>query len=101
MTESRFNALPPMITSAAPMHRDRKTGLVIFGILEIAMGSFCVLAIAMVALTRALGVGSANPPPQGTMLMPLTAIYAVAAGLFVFLGTGSIRARRWARAIIL
>lgn len=90
-----------MTTPADPEYRDRKTGLVLFGIIEIAIGFICVLFILLMLLGRAMASRSPNPPPGPSMMAPAIAIYALAAVAFVWLGIGSILARRWARAILL
>jgi hypothetical protein len=84
-------------------YRDRSLGLVLFGVVEILIGAFCALLIPLilisVAATRALG-GPGASPELGAVL-PSLVIYGVIAAAFVILGIGSIRARRWARALML
>ena len=43
-----------MTTPTGSDYRDRKTGLVIFGILEIAIGAICGLAILLMLLGQAI-----------------------------------------------
>ncbi len=84
--------------------RDMKTGLMVFGILLVIGGGFCAMAIPMMIL--ALAVSSLVETDSAAALRPATvvpavAIYAAAAAWFITMGIGSIRARRWARALVL
>lgn len=86
----------PMNSSVRP-YRDRRTALLIAGVLEILLGvgawlmaAFMVWVASMLA---AQGAGS-----KGSMI-PGMAAYGIAGLVFVILGVGSIRARRWARAL--
>jgi hypothetical protein len=90
-----------MTTPAASDYHDRKTGLVLFGVLEIAIGFICVLLILLMLAGLALGGRGPNPPPGLSSVGTAIAVYALLAGGFVWLGIGSILARRWARAILL
>jgi hypothetical protein len=84
-------------------YRDRSLGLVLFGVVQIIIGVFCALLIPLVvvsvAATRALGGPGASPELSG--VLPSLILYAVLAAVFIVLGIGSIRARRWARALLL
>lgn len=88
---------------ASETFKDRSSGLVVFGILEIAIGGFCALLIPLVlavtVFSRSL-TGAAAGPDLRT-LVPSLLIYGLIAVGFVWIGVGSIRARRWARAVML
>jgi hypothetical protein len=78
---------------------DRSAGLILFGVLQLGVGAVC----AMIALAVAAAM-STSPPAAGAMpstaaLAPTLVVYGVAAGYFVSVGIGSIRRRRWARAL--
>jgi hypothetical protein len=90
-----------MTTPAASDYHDRKTGLVLFGVLEIAIGFICLLLILLMLIGQA--VASRNPSAQPGLsgLAPAMTVYALLAVAFVWLGIGSILARRWARALLL
>jgi hypothetical protein len=78
-------------------YRDRRTALLIAGVLEILLGVGCWLMAALMiwvaSKVAAQGAGS-----TGSMV-PGMAVYGIAGLVFVILGVGSIRARRWARAL--
>jgi len=84
--------------------RDRKTGLVVFGIFEILLGVFIALMVPVMifglAVSSALAKGSASSVSAGTMI-PALLFYVLLATWFIWMGIGSIQARRWARALLL
>ncbi len=76
-----------------PEFRDRSTGLFIFGFLQIALGCLAALMIPLMLLSLAV-----SPPSGGAsaaQMIPAAGIYAMLAVVLVWLGVGSIRARRW------
>ena len=80
--------------------RDRSRGLVGFGWLLIAAGAACgLIALSAVAVARLAPPGSGAPPLRTVAFNVL--LYAALGAAFVVLGIGSIRARRWARAMAL
>jgi hypothetical protein len=91
--------MPP--TAAA--HRDRSGWLLFFGIVEILIGAvFCLpgvivlLALPFLSLTQP---AAPIPSPAGVLLNLL--LYFAGGAAFITLGVGTLRARRWARAIML
>lgn len=87
-------------SAGRPQFKDRRTGLIVFGILQIIMGFFCALMIPLMLLPRFVGL-AADPSMNAQMLIPAMGMYALLAVLLVWLGVGSILARRWARALTL
>lgn len=83
------------------MFKDRRTGLVIYGIFEIIGGALCALFIPLMILGQVLTQTRGGAEPQYRLILPGLAVYAMLAVLLVVLGIGSIRARRWARALAL
>ena len=85
--------------------KDMKTGLVVFGILQIIFGGFCVLmvpvAIFGMIASAFIESSSTTAPMSPTMMIPGILIYVAAAVWFIWMGIGSIKARRWARALLL
>ena len=84
--------------------KDRKTGLVIFGIIHIIIGALCALfmlfSIVGAIAVRTLGEGAFSSMSIG-QLMLVVLLYLLLAVWFVWMGIGSIQARKWARALIL
>ncbi len=84
--------------------KDRKTGLVIFGIFHIIIGVFCALFTLLTIMgamaLRNLGDTTAAAMSVGQMLL-VVSLYLILAVWFVWMGIGSILARKWARALIL
>jgi len=84
-------------------HRDRSGWLLFFGIVEILigaasclLGAFVLLAIAFLSRSQPT---APIPSPVGLMLNLL--ISSAAGAFFIAMGVGTIRARRWARAVML
>ena len=88
---------PPPVNSSVGPYRDRRTALLIAGVLEILLGVGALLIVGLMifaaSMVTAQGAGS-----KGSMI-PGIAVYGIAGLVFVILGVGSIRARRWARAL--
>lgn len=87
-----------------PSFKNMKTGLVVFGILQIILGGVCALIVPFVIMgmiASAVLENSAAPPMNTSMMIPGVLLYALAAVWFISMGIGSIKARRWARALVL
>jgi hypothetical protein len=84
--------------------KDRKTGLVIFGIFHIIIGAFCALFMLLTIVgamaLRNLGETTIVVMSVGQMIL-VVFLYLLLAIWFVWMGIGSILARKWARALIL
>jgi hypothetical protein len=89
-----------MSTPAGADYRDRSTGLVIFGIAEIVIGIFFALAIPLMLFAR-MAAHRGPDAPQAPPIVSALMVYAESALALIWLGIGSILARRWARAILL
>lgn len=90
--------------SQAPALKDRKAGLTLFGVLHIGLGGLCALLVPLMLLGMALSKTVSSPSAQPLdmrMMAPGVALYALLAIAFIWVGIGSILARRWARALIL
>src|SRR5690348_9003060 len=82
-----------------PLFKDRKIGLTIFGILTILGGCVCGLFVLLILAAPTLAAHSPNPPPAAPSRFPAL-LYAMLGIVFIWLGIGSIMARRWARALL-
>ena len=93
--------LPPVETTPLPDHKDRSTGLLIFGILTILLGCITGMLLLMM-LVGQVAVRSAHVTtvPASILLLDVF-IYGILAVALIWLGIGSIKARRWARALLL
>jgi hypothetical protein len=76
---------------SAPEFKDRSLGLVIFGLVEILIGVCCALLGPLI-----LAAGSLMGTADLRSTVPSAVLYTVVAAVFIWLGVGSIRARRWA-----
>jgi hypothetical protein len=83
-------------------YKDRSTGLLIFGILTIGLGCLSGLLVLLMLAGQALAARSApNPQLSSSAILPVILMYVVLGVALVWLGIGSIMARRWARALLL
>lgn len=94
-----------MIDPASPPpdtgYRDRRGALIGVGILVIVVGLVCaLLAVAPLAF-QGMPAGPELPPPDSRSIAAMVATNLGLAAIFVWLGIGSILARRWARALLL
>src|SRR5688572_13058498 len=81
-----------------PAYRDRRTGLILFGIIEIIIGLFCLLFAFFMVVGVMMGTaGGADVK----LMIPSLLMYPVLAVAFIWLGIGSMTRRRWARALSL
>jgi len=83
--------------------KDRHAGLIGFGILVIIIGCVCALFVPLMILGQAMSARTAatDTPPGFRTILPAVMVYAALAVVFIWLGIGSIMARRWARALLL
>ncbi len=83
----------------APADKDRSGGLIFFGIIHILLAVVIVLVILMtIAATEIAARRGAVIAPQAS-LAPNLLVYAIFGAYAFSVGVGSIRARRWARAL--
>lgn len=76
--------------------------MIFFGILQIVLGLFALLGAAMIVLGIVAGRNmTPAQAPALRLMVPSVAMYIGAAVWFFTMGVGSIRVRRWARALTL
>jgi hypothetical protein len=80
--------------------RDKKGMLVFLGILQILLGILCTLIVVLVIVGTVINIAR-DPNFQVKSAIPAALIYIIAAVWFIWMGIGSIMARRWARALTL
>lgn len=83
-----------------PVFKDRKVGLIVFGIFQILLGALCAFLVPLMILGWLLDK-NASSGTSLTTLAPGILLYTFLAAWFVTMGIGSILARRWARALSL
>jgi hypothetical protein len=91
-------AAPPPLP---PTHRDRRTGLLLFGIFEIIIGAFFALSLPLGILGQVALARQQGHEFDATFLGPMLLTSGGGAAGLIILGIGSIRGRRWARALLL
>ena len=84
-----------------PEFKDRTAGLIIFGVVSILVGTCCALLIPLMFLSVALTDSVVGGGVDSRSAWSASALYGVMAVAFVWLGVGSIRARRWACELLL
>jgi hypothetical protein len=94
-----MNASPDFPTP--PPFKDRRTGLILFGVLEILLGGLCLLLIPLMVFGQVMQSRLTGAPPAYRMILPAVGVYGALTVILVWLGIGSILARRWARALLL
>lgn len=85
----------------APPFKDRRAGLIAFGIIEILIGGLFALFVPLMLLGQAISAKQTGKESQYQMLIPTMAVYGAGAVVLIVLGIGSIKSRRWARALSL
>lgn len=91
---------PPLPTPGPPPFRDAHGGLIAFGVIEIVLGAFAVLTIPSTLFGQFMIARRDGHAPDWSLVAPTIAILAAIAGGLIWLGIGSLRARRWARALL-
>lgn len=78
--------------------RDRSAGLVVFGTLDVLLGIFCFsLAMLLLIIVSSAGLHGLRPLYYWMAM----AFLFCSTGWYIVLGLGSIKARRWARALLI
>ena len=78
--------------------KDRAVGLVVFGTVDILFGIFCFsLAMLLLVTVSSMGMGALKP----VQFRMAEGFLFFQTGWFIVMGLGSIKARRWARALFL
>jgi hypothetical protein len=97
---SRGEESTPVPESVA--FKDRRGGLIAFGILVILIGCVSALFVPLMVVGALMLRSSAPASAADPRAVASAAVlYAALAVTFIWLGVGSIRARRWARTLLL
>lgn len=96
---------PAPMNESSPLtmpYKDRSTGLMIFGGLTTALGCLVGLFVPLMLFGQAIAASVPNAPQTSfPTILPAIFMYGGLAVLLVWLGIGSIMARRWAWALML
>lgn len=88
-----------------PPFKNRKTLLVVFGVIQLCFGVFCALLTVLMVVGMvgvfAMGEEAAQQGLQAGSLVIAAAMYCLLASWFISMGYGSLNARRWARSLTL
>ena len=101
MDEQNSEAAPNEPTLPLVPYKDRSVGLIIFGILTILLGCLAALFVPLMLFGQAASAKATGAPAPFSTILPAISIYGILAVALVWLGIGSIIARRWARALLL
>jgi len=91
----------PASGSPVAEFKDRRVGLIVFGIFVIILGCLCALSVPMMLLGQFVSAKHAGQTVNYRMILPAILMYAGMAVAFIWLGIGSTLCRRWARALLL
>lgn len=92
---------PPLISTPAPAYKDHRNGLIFFGVMGIILGCFFLLSLPAAVIGQITAAKKANADLNTTLVLTSLLTPAMLAAGLIWLGIGSIKARRWARAILL
>jgi hypothetical protein len=92
---------PPVAAAALPDRKDRSTGLMVFGILTLLLGCLAGLFTLLLSVSLLKARPAGAPPVNPSGILMALGIYGGLAVTLIWLGIGSIMARRWARALLL
>jgi hypothetical protein len=101
MDEQNPGAAPVESTPLPVPYKDRSVGLIIFGILTILLGCLVGLFLPLMLIGQAASARATGAPTNYSAILPVVSMYGISAVVLVWLGIGSIMARRWARALLL
>jgi hypothetical protein len=73
----------------------------VFGVLEIILGAFCVLLLPVTIFGQVMVANQNGSKFDFSLAVPSLLTFTVLAAGLIWLGIGSIQARRWARALLL
>jgi hypothetical protein len=78
-------------------YRNRRGGLIFFGLLELALGGLALLMALLVAITTAFATAPNAPRMPASQMLVSSSTYILGGVILACLGVGSMMQRRWAR----
>lgn len=91
----------PSPSASTPAFKDARSGLVVFGIFAIIIGGLAALMVPFSLVGQLMVAKQKGHDLDWALLAPAMLTMLFGAIGFIWLGIGSIRARRWARALLL
>jgi hypothetical protein len=95
-----MNGTPTPTPQSVPF-KDRRTGLIVFGIVEMILGALVALLIPLMILGQVMAAQTGQPGVSPRQMIPGVVVYGILAAMLITLGIGSCKTRRWARALSL
>ncbi len=92
---------PSRPSPAAPAFKNRRTGLAVFGVFTVMLGAVSGMLVPLMFFGQRMAERSTGVPADPRAMLPAMLMYGTSAVALVWLGIGSIMARRWARVLIL
>lgn len=84
-----------------PAFKDRSTSLLLFGVIHVLFGLVCAGFILIFAVLAEIGTRRGGPALPTSVFATNVVTYGLLTVYFFSVGIGSIRKRRWARALVL
>ena len=84
-----------------PGYKDRRTGLIVFGIFAILIGGACALLVPLAFFGQMMAARRLGTDFDSSAAIIGATVYGLMAVVLIWLGVGSVLARRWARALLL
>ena len=84
-----------------PVFKDRRTGLIDFGIFALLSGGACALFVPLAFVSQMMVARRFGTEFDASAAFISAGLYGLIAVVMIWLGVGSILARRWARALLL
>ncbi|HEY2802233.1 MAG TPA: hypothetical protein VGI85_16720 [Chthoniobacterales bacterium] len=85
--------------STTAQYKDRKGGLIFFGLVTVLLGLLAGLFVPLMIFAARMAPPAPNTPAPPNMV-PIAVVCGVLAVVLIWLGIGSMMARRWARALL-
>ena len=93
--------LPSTDPHTPPVYKDRSTGLIIFGGLTVLLGCLSGLFALLTSISLQMARHTGATPNNPSAILMAVSFYGGLTVMLIWLGVGSIMARRWARALLL
>ncbi len=94
--------IDPTTSFRSPLpYKDRKTGLIVFGVLTMGIGAVIGMFIPLMIFGMTMSPRELGSEQMTKALIVAAGFYGLLAVVLIWLGIGSTMVRRWARAVLL